>query len=252
MISRLFKKRNLFTTLLVILLAGVFVRLGFWQLDRLAARKARAAATIAQMNAPVLNLNEISPDTDLQSMEYRKLIVTGEFDFTGEVVLRNQIWVDEQSVHHNGVHLFTPLHIAGSQYAILIDRGWIPAEEASQIERSKYEMTGIVTIEGIVRIAQSKSEMGMVKEPTLAAGQTRRDVWNFANLEAIAQQLNYPLLPIYLQEEPSGVDNELPYAIKEFPDLSQGAHLGFAFQWFALAVIALIGYPILVTRQPEV
>jgi surfeit locus 1 family protein len=251
MITRLFKKRYVFTTLLVILLAVVFIRLGFWQLDRLAARKARAAATIAQMNAPTLNLNEFSLNLDLQGMEYRKVIVTGVYDSADEVVLRNQIWVDAQSVHHNGVHLLTPLHITGSQYTVLIDRGWIPAEESSQKERSRYSVTGTISVEGIVRTAQSRSEMGMVKEPTLAVGETRRDVWNFANLAEIGKQLEYPILPVYIQEEPHDVDNELPYAIKEYPDLSQGAHLGFAFQWFALAVIALVGYLILVGRQPE-
>lgn len=251
MLRRIFNRRWILTTLLVLLISIVFIRLGFWQLERLESRKASAAAILEQMNASTLILDSDAVHTDLETMEYRRVQVTGNYDPQGEVVLRNQVWVDDNAVHHNGVHLFTPLLIADSQTAVLVDRGWIPAEEASTESRSRYIEAGTVTIKGVLRTSQRESQIGMVKETTLAPGELRRDIWNFADIDAIEKQLAYPLLPVYIQEEPEGRDDILPYAVKAYPDTSQGAHLGFAFQWFALAGIVLIGYPILISRQPE-
>lgn len=251
MIAKLFSRRCFFSTLLVLGVAAVFIRLGFWQLDRLASRKASAAEISVQLNAPVLVLDSETAQMDLTQLTYRHIQVTGIYDPSGEIVLRNQVWVDSNTVRHNGVHLLTPLIIAGTQTAILVDRGWIPADEASPDLRSKYAVAGRVTVYGILRNGQKESDMGMVREATIPPGENRRDVWNFANVEAIASQLDYHLLPVYVQEEPQGEDRSLPYAIKEYPDLSEGAHLGFAFQWFSLAAIVLIGYPILLNRQQD-
>jgi surfeit locus 1 family protein len=33
------------------------------------------------------------------------------------------------------------------------------------------------------------------------------------------------------------------------PELSEGPHLGYAFQWFTFTVIALVGYPLILRRR---
>src|SRR3972149_566939 len=96
-------------TLLVLSVAGGMVRLGIWQLDRLAQRRALNDRVEAQLSQPRLNLNTAGIGADLGSMEYREVVVTGEYDPSGEVALRNQVWNN-----HIGVHLLTPLHIGGS------------------------------------------------------------------------------------------------------------------------------------------
>ena len=250
-LGQLFTRRWILSTLLVLAVCAGFVRLGFWQLDRMATRKAQVAETQAQVNAPVLVLDAETLQTtpDLENMQYRHVQVTGVYDMTAEVVLRNQMWVDVHTVRYNGVHLLTPLIIHGTDTAVLIDRGWIPADDAAAQARRKYDISGEVTVSGIIRRTETESEFGAVQETTLAPDETRRDIWHFVNVEAIGSALDYPLLPVYVQEEPDGEDHQLPYAIREYPDLSEGAHLGYAFQWFALAAITLIGYPIMVKRQ---
>lgn len=245
----LFSKRWFLTTLAVIVIAAVCTRLGFWQLDRLEQRKAHSAHTLAQINAPLF---PITPDTikaDFLDMEYRQVSVTGHYDYSAEVLLRNQVWIDKNAVSHAGVHLLTPLIIDGTDTAVLVDRGWIPLEETDQDLRAQYAVPGKLTITGIIRLPQSQSEIGLVKEPTLQPGESERIWWNFANIASIQAQLDNPLIPVYIQEQPQGTDTQLPYTTREEPDLSSGAHLGFAFQWFMIAVIFLIGYPRVVSRQ---
>lgn len=250
-LKMLFSRRWRVTTILVLIIAAVFVRLGFWQIDRLQTRRQRVAHVQEQINAPLLRIAANNVDQDFTSMQYRHVSVSGTYDYEQEVVLRNQVWLDQYGVHHNGVHLLTPLRIEGGEISVLIDRGWIPFKESEPENRKQYMQSGAVTVYGIIRVPQSKSEMGLVREPALKPSENRRDVWNFANVSALASQVPYPLLDIYIQEEPKTQDNKLPYAHKEFPDLTEGAHLGFAFQWFSLAAIVLIGYPIVLQRQKD-
>src|SRR5215217_2504887 len=121
---RMLNRKWLLTTILVIAAAAVMVRLGIWQLDRLAQRRAFNARVLAQIDQPVLDLSGEALGADLANMEYRKVKVTGEYDFSQEVALRNQAMNGQW-----GVHLITPLRIAGTDQAVLVDRGWIPGED---------------------------------------------------------------------------------------------------------------------------
>ena len=54
-------------------------------------------------------------------MEWRAVKVTGKYDLSNQVALRNQY-----NANQYGYHLLTPLQFDGK--AVLVDRGWIPAE----------------------------------------------------------------------------------------------------------------------------
>lgn len=239
-----FTLRWIMTTLLVLAAMAVFVRLGFWQLDRLAQRRASNARISAQLAQPVLNLNkEIPPSAFLEHMQYRSAVVTGVYDYSGEVVLRNRVWQNQL-----GVHILTPLKIQGSSQTILVDRGWIPFEQADPAQRAKYEQDGLVEVSGMLRGSESKPTY-VAASPTLAPGQTHQDAWNYLDLPAIIRQTSEPMLPVYLQEAPDTSANRLPYRSLPSIDLTEGPHLGYAIQWFAFALILGAGYPFFVRRQ---
>ena len=114
-LERLFSRQWWKTTVLVIAAVLVMVRLGFWQLDRLAQRKAFNARVEAQLAEPPLDLTNQNLDLDLFNMEYRSAVVTGEYDHERQVVLRNQDWQGRL-----GFHILTPLMISGGEKAFLV------------------------------------------------------------------------------------------------------------------------------------
>jgi len=240
----LLSRRWILTTLLAIIAVGVLVRLGTWQLDRLAQRRVGNARVIAQQQAEPLSLDGTTLDADLLNMEYRTVNVTGKYDFTQQVVLRNQVWGNEL-----GIHLLTPLSISGTNKTVLVDRGWIPQEDAKPDKRSKYDEPGVVTVRGVIRRPQSKPDFGGVPDPPLAPGQTRLDAWNIVNLERISQQVSDPSLPAYIQQSPEANPAHPPYRSEPQLDLTEGPHFGYALQWFTFAAILAIGYPAYVHRQ---
>lgn len=225
------------TTLLVLAAVGVMVRLGLWQLERLAQRRAFNARVLAQQTQPPLELVGAALAADLAAMEYRTVTVTGSYDHSQEVLLRNQVRNDRL-----GVHLLTPLRIAGSGQAVLVDRGWVPAEQAAAALRAQFAEPGQVTVRGIIRRSQPRPDFGGVPDPPTAPG-GRLEAWNTVNLERIAQQTGDPLLPIYIQQAPDPAWAGLPARSQPVLDLTEGSHLGYAVQWFIFAVILALGYP---------
>ncbi|MGC8855630.1 MAG: SURF1 family protein [Anaerolineae bacterium] len=232
-----FSRQWILTTLLVILGAAVCVRLGIWQLDRLAQRRAFNAHVLEMRALPPLDLNT-STAADLTSMEYRAVRVRGKYDFEHQVALRNQYYGDQY-----GFHLLTPLLLEDGR-AILIDRGWIPADgNDSPAAWRAYDEPGEITLEGIIRLGRARPDVGGVPDRTLAPGQTRLDFWNFVNLERIAGQVPYPLLPVYVQPNVNPDDSTPPIPFQPEVEISEGPHLGYALQWFTFAAILLFGYP---------
>jgi len=242
----LFSRRWILTTLLAIAAVGVLIRLGIWQLDRLAERRAFNARVIAQIKAEPLALDGSTLDADLLDMEYRAVIVTGQYDFSQQVVLRNQVWTNQP-----GVHLLTPLVISGTNKAVLVDRGWIPQEDATPDKRSRYDEPGTITVRGVLRRPQARPDFGGVPDPLLAPGQTRLDAWNIVNVERISQQVNVPMLAVYIQQAPDTERTAPPYPSEPKLDLSEGSHFSYALQWFTFAAILAIGYPVYVNRHAQ-
>jgi len=245
--ARLFSRQWWVTTLLVIAAIGVMIRLGIWQLDRLEQRKAFNQRVLTQRSQPTLDLNKDNyAEIDFPDMEYRQVIVSGEYDPAFEIVLRNQVWNDRI-----GVHVMTPLKITGSGQSILVDRGWVPLEDFNSGKLKKYAEPGQVTVKGIIRRPTSKPRFAGRADPVPQPGSERITAWNFANVPAIASQIPYPILPVYIQQSPDPAWTSMPYRSQPELELSEGPHLGYAMQWFAFALILAIGYPIYVKREDQ-
>ena len=219
-----------FTTLLVLVAIGVMVRLGFWQLDRLAQRRAFNAEVSSRLQAPPLTVADLTGLQDPSGLAYRAVAVRGEYDFTQQVALSNQDWKGQP-----GVHLITPLVIAGSNQAVLVDRGWIPYEESAPANWDKFAEPGTVQVRGRILLTQT------ALLPT-APLTRRQDSWFRVDIAALQRQVSHPLLPIFIQQSPDPAGKQLPYRSELNLDLSEGPHMGYAMTWFALAAILGVGY----------
>jgi surfeit locus 1 family protein len=235
--------RWIIATLLVLIASGVMIRLGVWQLDRLEQRRSSNLQVKLGMSQPPLDLNAGIP-SDLNAMEYRSAVVSGQYDFGQEILLRNQV-----SEGQTGYHILTPLLIEGSDQAVLVDRGFILLEEGNPGAKERYKQPGKVTIRGTIMRSQSEPRIAGVPDPELQPGQTRLDAWNFINLDRISQQVEPSLLNVYLLADPDLSLTNTPKRSVPEVDLSEGPHMGYAIQWFIFAGILLVGYPFYVRNQ---
>ena len=237
----MFQGKWLILTLLVFTGTALCIRLGIWQLDRLEQRRAFNAQFEAARALPALDLNQVQPE-DIAKMEWRSVKVTGEYDFTNQVAVRNQYYDNQY-----GYHLLTPLLF--NETAVLVDRGWISAEgNSASSDWRKYDVRGTVNISGQIRLGQQKPNIGGVADSLPDDGETL-EAWNNADVARIAAQIPYPILPVYIQPEADANDTEPPIPFQPEIELNEGPHFGYALQWFTFAAILLIGYPFYLRKQ---
>lgn len=225
--------------MVVLILAIVFVNLGFWQLRRHEERRLENTVGEARFEAEPADVGELLTSTgdDLASLEFRRAVATGEFDPEHEVLIRSQV--------HQGVagfHVVTPL-LGERDTAILVNRGWVPLalDEVPVVEAPPPQ--GVVTIEGWVRMTQERGALGP-HDP----GEGRLVTMNRVDIDRIGEQVPYDLAPVYLsmlgEQEEGGPILAAP---PSFDD--EGPHLAYAIQWFGFAIVGLIGYFMLMRRS---
>jgi surfeit locus 1 family protein len=250
-LREMFSRRWIVATLLVLVATAVMIRLGYWQLDRLEQRRAFNQRVTAQIEGEAIDLNQAFLQGEsarlageITSMEYRRVRAVGEYDPSQEVILLNQAWNNQL-----GVRLLTPLHLMESEQVILVDRGWVPYEDYRSGDLEKYREVGTVAVEGIIRSSQSRPDIGTRTDPTPGPHQDRLEAFYLANVERIAVQVPYNLLPVYLQQAEAPGWQGPPHRSAPLPEITEGSHLGYAIQWFAFAAILFSGYPFFVRRE---
>ena len=249
LLLKMFTRKWILATLFVLAGTALCIRLGVWQLDRLEQRRAFNAQYEAARAMSPLDMNTASLE-GLTEMEWRPVQVTGEYDFTNQVALRNQYYGDQY-----GYHILTPLRINGAQReffsgtAVLVDRGFIPADgNSTSADWRKYDEPGTVTVTGQIRLGQTKPAFGGVADPLPENG-GKLEIWNNFDLTRIASQLPYPILPVFVQPEIDTNDTEPPIPYQPEVEITEGPHFGYALQWFAFATILFVGYPFFLRKQ---
>jgi surfeit locus 1 family protein len=248
----LFGRRWWWVTLLVALLAGAFVRLGVWQLDRLEQRRAANTGLEQALAAPPIDLNRAVLTEDSSAWANHSVVATGQYDYDQQLILKLQSWQGRP-----GVHLVTPLVLtreqgsggAGGQakrMAVLVDRGWIPDEEVGNGDLVQFAQPGETTVAGYIALSQT-----MLRQPDSVSAPrgAEREIFR-VNVNAIAPTVPYELLPFYVIETPpAGETTTLPYNQPRQVDLSEGPHLSYAIQWFLFSLILVGGYFAYVNRR---
>ncbi len=245
----MFHRKWLIATLLVLAGTALCIRLGIWQLDRLAQRRAFNTQVESAWAQPVLDLNQEQPE-NIATMEWRSVKVTGKYDFANQVALRNQYYSNQY-----GYHLLTPLRFDSTQRglfegkAVLVDRGWIPADgNSAPSDWRKYDEAGVVNISGQMRLGQTKPAFGGVAD-ALPENGAKLEIWNNLDLTHIISQMPYPILPVYIQLKANANDPAPPIPFQPEIELTEGPHFGYALQWFTFATILFVGYPFFLRKQ---
>src|SRR5512139_1479489 len=80
---KMFQRKWLLATLLVVAGAALCVRLGIWQLDRLDQRRVFNHQVESMRAMSPLDLNQQAPE-DIATMEWRAVKVQGKYDFANQ------------------------------------------------------------------------------------------------------------------------------------------------------------------------
>jgi surfeit locus 1 family protein len=214
----------------------VCVRLGLWQLDRRAQRRALIATASAQLSAQPVDVAAL-PDSG-QALRFRRVSVPGVFRFDAELALgprpRNG---------SPGVHIVTPLARAGTDTLIPVVRGWVYAADAATIDFTKWRERDTVMVSGYTMPLDANTS---APPPSGGAGALR-----WLDRVDLAKRFGSPVAGYYVLMIAGGDTGvSVPVRLGE-PALTDGPHLSYAVQWFLFATIFGAGGTVVVLRGRE-
>lgn len=232
-------RRTFFFAIFAIAVSLGCVRLGFWQVSRLRERQARNASIVNRLEHPPLPVTELAGDTGVR---FRRAWAEGRYDFSHELVLASR-----SRLGSPGVHILTPLRLAGTDSAVLVNRGWVYSPDGMRVDLDPWREPEAARVEGFVE--EYFHEPAPVSTPSFDQAVRR------LNLDSIRVRIPYPLYPVVLvQQLDSGVAAAAASGTPvraEPPPLSEGSHRAYAVQWFGFALVGLAGTAMVVLRDRQ-
>jgi surfeit locus 1 family protein len=212
---------GLWPTALALLGLAVLIGLGTWQLDRLAWKRDLIALREAQLAAPSAALPVNA--ADWRSWDFRPVPAQGEFRYDLEQLF-GVAAIDGQVGHH----VLTPL-VRSDGTAVLVDRGWVPADRAHPAARREGQVAGPLQLSGIARYRGSDRPGWFTP-----ANRSEQRLWYWYDLPALEAALGLELLPVVMEADASPNPGGLPIGGQTRTELPNN-HLQYVITWYGLA-----------------
>jgi len=214
-------------TLLLALPIPLFVALSVWQLDRAEQKREQAWILGQRAELPALELG--GPIADPEALRFRKLRARGTFEVEGQILIANR-----RQGNRIGFHVITPLRIPGSDSRVLVNRGWIAAPAGGGPVTAPIP-GGEVTVTGEAHLPAPPA-LALHGNPEAAQDWGRR--WPYLTLELYRAATSIRIQPVVILQHPDDAGGFLRRWPQELPKADM--HIGYAIQWFAFALIALV------------
>ncbi len=210
-------------TLLLAPALALLAWLGNWQLHRAAEMRTLAAAFEASDAPPV----PLPPAAD--APRYRHVVISGRYDPAHQFLLDNMT--------HGGAagyRVLTPLTTDGGD-TVLVDRGWVPLGASRAQLPSLAVGADQRTVTGRL---DALPRAGIAPPAAVTSGWPR--VLNYPPLAAFAVALARPVYPRLVLLDAGAADG----FVRDWQPtgLSADRHVGYAVQWYALALTLLVLY----------
>jgi len=213
-----------------VLLVTVGCSLSFWQAQRAEQKEAIEAKLKARESLPAIDL---PASVDINQIEYTRVLLKGEF------IKEWPVYLDNRPMNGvTGRYVLMPFKLQGTSQYVLVARGWVPrnSQDRTAIKPSETPSASpgeYIQIEGIVK-AHSDRTLQLGKSEPLRPNALIQNV----DVAAFVEASKLPTYPFIVEQTSDTKDGLL----RNWPRASMGSerHRGYAFQWLALAGMALL------------
>ncbi len=230
---------GLWPSVAVLLLLPLLVRLGFWQLERAEQKQIMQEQYQRRSTGAAVNLNAArgALGEDPAKMQWQQAIVRGRFDAEPIFLLDNQVMG-----RRVGYFVYGVFSLVDEGRKILVNYGWVPVGR----DRSRPPLIalpdGEQTLSGLIKKAPATGiKLAATEEENLGEGLY---LVQEIDLEALAAETGWALFPYVLRLPGAEQESASSAFLRTWPAPGFGKerHLGYAFQWFALATALAIIY----------
>lgn len=224
---------------------GVLVALGFWQLHRLQWKEALIARVEARIDGPAAPAPGPAawPTLDLVELEYQPVSVNGRFLHQYEAHVFTALSAPRGAFGGMGYFVTTPLETPDG-WLVYVNRGFVPEDRKDEAERRVGQISGPVTVVGLLRAPRGRSWSSAEDDPSdnvwFARDPALFATWSDLDTSRVAPYT------IDLRFDPE-LAGGLPQGGETFVDFPNN-HLGYALTWFGLAA-ALVGVFVVFVRS---
>lgn len=227
-------KPSWLSSLVLAALAITFTELGRWQLDR-AQEKRQLETRFDQADT------RQSLPGDGSDSQFMRLDLSGSWDGQRHFLLDNQVWKGRA-----GVHVLTPFQDAASGRWLLVNRGWLP------LSYDRLQLPQVVTPAGPVDVSGHiqgfpSGGLRLGEAEPITTGQWPK-LMTYPEHDQFATALGLELSNwvLYLAPDSAG-----GFDGREWKPTRMGPekHQGYALQWFALALTAVVAWLILGVKR---
>lgn len=215
---------NWLMIVLAMIFISLFIRLGFWQIERSEEKVQMIAAeeALAKQEPIVWDMSQSVPE------QYQRIIVRGTY-------LPKFFLLDNQHHQHQfGYDVLSPLQLTDGT-VVMVDRGWVPGESTRRSFPEIHTPQGLLKIQGSAYYpAKNQWILGPGTEEK-EGGITILELINAKLLSQLLQKEVYPFIIRLDKQDAYGFVRE--WAIVSMPPQR---HLAYALQWFAMALVILI------------
>jgi len=209
----------------------MFVALGTWQLQRRVWKLDLIARVNARVHAPPTLAPGPGawPDLTAASDAYRHVSVAGVFENDKETLVQA---VTELGP---GFWVMTPM-VSDRGFTVLVNRGFVPPEQADPGARAKGQIVGPVLLTGLLRVSEPKGGFLRRNDPG-------HDRWYSRDVSAIAAARGLPprlTAPYFIDADARLSPGGSPVGgltVIAFPN----SHLVYALTWYGLALLVAGG-----------
>ena len=227
---------------IAVLVTVAMIKLGFWQLDRAEFKSQKQQIINTRVNQAIRHLPAEIIDVD--EWQYYQVKVRGEYLNDIGFVVDNVV---NKSVA--GVNVVTPLKIAGSDTLILVNRGWLAWGNDRTFLPSFDTPAGELSVSGL--LVRAPQDPYYLKDPD-DSGQYKQ-LWSQLDLKRFKKLNDADVQPLILVLDKDQVGS-FEYIQQPQGDTWIARHKAYAFQWFGLAIAAIIiiivlGYKQLIKKE---
>ena len=224
---------------LVVVVIALFLRLGFWQIERAGEKTKLRQMYQEAPQLPVTTIDGLLPS--LGSINYRPVRLLGYYLPDRQFLLENRYRPQSNGVRRLGYEVLTPFQTLAGE-VVLVNRGWVPAD----IDRSKSPVVDVTdhqqNVVGIMVMPQQHYRLAAMDSEQ---NWPRRIL--YVDLEQLARRLNQTLYPAILM-----LSQQQATALRadwEPVTVSPVKHYGYALQWFLMALALLILFGITTVKR---
>lgn len=218
----------LIPTLAMLVIVVATMSLGNWQTRRAGEKVALQERLDRWATGPAATL----PVTPVEAAQWaqRRVTVRGEFIPSGLILIDNRLHKGAP-----GYHVVMPLRMEGGQMHVLVNRGWVAAGTRRDLLPDIPTLAGTLQIEGVVSVpAPRPYELSKAAEADSQSGPLRQNLV----IGRIAADQRLALQPLVILQTSSATDG----LVRDWPrpDSRADTNRGYALQWYAMALVAVI------------